>query len=122
MIFSVVFTPTSDVTKTSSRSSSTSSSTVDLPATTLVIFEKKLSLVFSKPVSSASCSWGVLSFFLKKSNNPIVYVQICKYADVQMFLYQYKVILLMSFNSLSFGKGRGEALIKKSPLVNTRRL
>src|SRR5690606_3994749 len=71
MIFSVVLTPTSEVTNTSSNSSSTSSSTVDFPTTALVIFEKHPSLVFSSPRSSASCASGVSCFFLKKSNSPI---------------------------------------------------
>ena len=54
IMFSVVSTPTSDVTKTSSKRSSTSSSTLDLPATARVSFPKKLSFVFSSPLSSVS--------------------------------------------------------------------
>ncbi|MNY40625.1 hypothetical protein D3C86_1753780 [compost metagenome] len=74
IILSVVETPTSDVTKISSSSSSTSSSTVDLPAIILVSLEKTFSLVFSKPLSKASCSAFTSSGFerLKKSNNPII--------------------------------------------------
>ena len=45
MIFNVVFTPTSEETKTSSRLSRTSSSTFDFPATALVSLEKKVVLV-----------------------------------------------------------------------------
>ncbi|MOA01426.1 hypothetical protein D3C78_1208350 [compost metagenome] len=78
IIFSVVDTPTSEVTKISSSSSSTSSSTVDLPAIILVSFEKTFSLVFSNPLSSASCSAFTSSSGLerlKKSNNPII----CKF-------------------------------------------
>jgi hypothetical protein len=42
MIFKVVLTLTSEETRTSSKSSRTSSSTFDLPATVLAILEKKL--------------------------------------------------------------------------------
>jgi hypothetical protein len=54
MIFKVVVTPTSEVTSTSSKLSSTSSSTVDFPATAFVILLKNPYLVFSKPLSKAS--------------------------------------------------------------------
>src|SRR5215203_1801353 len=54
MIFNVVSTPTSDDTRTSSRLSSTSSSIVDLPTRALPSFEKKLSFVFSNPLSRVS--------------------------------------------------------------------
>jgi hypothetical protein len=54
IIFSVVFTPTSEATKTSSKLSNTPSSTVDLPATAFVNLPKKLSLVFSNPLSKDS--------------------------------------------------------------------
>jgi hypothetical protein len=54
MILMVVSTPTSDVMSTSSNSSSTSSSTVDFPTTALLSFEKKLVLLFSKPLSRVS--------------------------------------------------------------------
>src|SRR5690606_10675953 len=80
-IFSVVVTPTSEVTSTSSKLSSTSSSIVDLPTTALVILEKKPSLVFSNPLSKASCASGVSCFFLKKSNNPIVVIRIEQMKD-----------------------------------------
>ena len=59
MIFTVVSTPTSEVMSTSSRSSNTSASTVERPATARANFEKKPVLVFSSPASnsrrSASC-------------------------------------------------------------------
>ena len=54
MIFKVVFTPTSDETKISSRLSKTSSSTFDLPAIALVSLEKKEVFVFSRPLSNVS--------------------------------------------------------------------
>ena len=66
IILIVVSTPTSDVTRISSRSSKTSSSTFDFPATARVSFEKTFSFVFSSPLSSVSF------FFLpNKPNNPI---------------------------------------------------
>ena len=78
MIFTVVSTPTSDVMSTSSRSSSTSASTFERPATVRASFEKRPVLVFSSP--ALSCSWavcrsaaevsGALScFFRKRSKN-----------------------------------------------------
>src|SRR5690606_7269064 len=87
-IFSVVVTPTSEVTSTSSKLSSTSSSIVDLPTTALVILEKKPSLVFSNPLSKASCASGVSCFFLKKSNNPIVVIRIEQMKDNKVKKYQ----------------------------------
>ena len=48
IIFKVVLTPTSLVTKTSSRLSKTPSSTLDLPATAFPNLLKKLDLDFSK--------------------------------------------------------------------------
>src|SRR5690606_32284741 len=54
MIFKVVFTPTSDEIKTSSRSSKTSSSTFDFHATDLVNLSKKEVLDFYNPLSSVS--------------------------------------------------------------------
>ena len=63
---------TSDVTSTSSRLSSTSSSTFDFPATARVNFEKKLCFVFSNP-------WSSVSFFCleKKFKNPISMLLFC---------------------------------------------
>jgi hypothetical protein len=58
-------TPTSDVTSTSSSSSKTSSSTVDLPAITLVIFEKKLSLVFPTRYQALAAPAAYFPFFKK---------------------------------------------------------
>ena len=78
MIFTVVSTPTSDEMSTSSRSSSTSASTVERPATARASFEKSPVLVFSSPAFSSSwlraaCSTeGVSCFFLKMSKNPII--------------------------------------------------
>jgi len=54
IIFNVVSTPTSDDIKISSRLSRTSASTVVLPMITFAIFEKKLSFVFSNPLSKSS--------------------------------------------------------------------
>src|SRR5690606_29409689 len=54
IIFKVVFTPTSDDIKTSSRSSNTSSSTFDFPATALDSLSKKDVFDFSNPLSSVS--------------------------------------------------------------------
>jgi hypothetical protein len=51
MIFKVVLTPTSLVTRTSSRSSKTSASTLDFPTTTLLSLSKKVVLDFSNPLS-----------------------------------------------------------------------
>ena len=64
IIFRVVSTPTSLVTRTSSKLSRTSTSTVFLPATALVSFEKTLCFVFSNPLSRFS----LFSFFLKNEN------------------------------------------------------
>ena len=50
IIFSVVSTPTSELINTSSRLSSTSSSTLDLPTTARESFLKTLSFVFSNPL------------------------------------------------------------------------
>ena len=76
MIFTVVSTPTSDEMSTSSRSSSTSASTVERPATARASFEKSPVLVFSSPALSSSCclracssEGGVSCFFLKISKN-----------------------------------------------------
>src|SRR5690606_41577362 len=77
----VVKTQTSEVTSTSYKLSSTSSTIVYLPTTALVILEKKPSLVFSIPLSKASCASGVSCFFLKKSNNPIVVIRIEQMKD-----------------------------------------
>ena len=60
--FNVVSTPTSDVIRISSKLSSTSSSTVDLPTIVRAILEKKLCFVFSNPLLSVS--------FLSLENNP----------------------------------------------------
>src|SRR5690554_427327 len=84
IIFNVVSTPTSDVTKISSSSSSTSSSTFDFPATARVIFEKKLTFVFSRPLSRVS--FFPLEDLLKKTilhyklnnNQTLIIVQIYK--------------------------------------------
>ena len=54
IIFKVVFTPTSEATKTSSKLSKTSASTVDFPATAFDSLSKKLVFVFSKPLSKVS--------------------------------------------------------------------
>src|SRR5690606_22235840 len=54
IILSVVFTPTSLETRTSSRLSNTSSSTLLLPATALLSLSKKEVLDFSSPLSSVS--------------------------------------------------------------------
>ena len=61
----VVLTPTSLVTKTSSRLSKTSSSTLDFPATALLSFEKNDVLVFSSPLSKVSF-FSEEKIFLKK--------------------------------------------------------
>ena len=63
--FSVVFTPTSLDTSTSSRLSKTSSSTFDFPATALFNLPKKLDLDFSKPLSRVSF-FSEENIFLKK--------------------------------------------------------
>ena len=67
MMRSVVSTPTSEVISTSSRLSSTSSSTFDLPATARASFEKTPSLVFSRPLFKSS----LFSFLEKKLKIPI---------------------------------------------------
>ena len=54
IILRVVSTPTSEETKTSSKLSRTSSSTLDFPATAFDNLVKKLVLVFSKPLSKVS--------------------------------------------------------------------
>ena len=99
IIFTVVSTPTSDVMSTSSKSSSTSASTVERPATARANFEKKPSLVFCNPADNSSfcacsclaccscsaaadstpCAASVVAtcsllsfFFLKRSKNPII--------------------------------------------------
>ena len=85
MILTVVSTPTSEVMSTSSKSSSTSASTVERPATARASFEKRPVLVRSSPAfnSSRRCSGcastaapaavsaGVSCFFLNRSKNPI---------------------------------------------------
>src|SRR5690606_4325672 len=86
-IFNVVVTPTSEVTSTSSRLSNTSSSIVDFPTTALVILDKKPSLVFSNPLSSASRASGVSCFFLKKSNKPMNYCLKYKFKYTQILPY-----------------------------------
>jgi len=63
MILTVVLIPTSLETKTSSNSSRTSSSTLDLPITALPNFEKKLDLDFSKPLLSV-CFFSLEKIFL----------------------------------------------------------
>ena len=81
IILTVVSTPTSEVMSTSSRSSSTSSSTVDFPATARASLPNTLSLVFSSPLSR-------VSFFLllNNPNNPIILFFIfCK--DTHFFLF-----------------------------------
>ena len=67
IIRNVVSTPTSEVTRASSKLSRTSSSTRDLPATARVNLSNTFSLVFDNPESS-------VSFFslLKKLKNPII--------------------------------------------------
>ena len=65
--FNVVLTPTSLVTKTSSRLSKTSSSTLDFPATALLSLPKKLVLDFSNPLSSVSF-FSEENILLKKKN------------------------------------------------------
>ena len=62
MIRKVVSTPTSEVISASSRLSSTSSSTVDLPAMAWLILLSTDSLLFSRPLSSVS--------FFSFPNNP----------------------------------------------------
>ena len=54
IIFNVVFTPTSELIKISSKLSKTWSSTLLLPITTLEILLKKDSLLFFKPLSKDS--------------------------------------------------------------------
>ena len=54
MILSVVLTPTSLVTRISSKLSNTSSSTLDFPATALFSLLKNDDLDFSKPLSKVS--------------------------------------------------------------------
>ena len=66
MIFNVVSTPISDVIRASSRLSSTSSSTVDLPVMARAILSNTLCLVFSSPLSRIS-----FLFLLKSPNIPI---------------------------------------------------
>ena len=68
IIFNVVSTPTSEVINTSSRLSSTSSSTFDLPAIARAIFPNTLSFVLDNPLSNVS-----FFSFEKKLKNPIVY-------------------------------------------------
>jgi len=58
MTFKVVLTPTSLVTKTSSKSSNTSASTLDLPATALFNLSKKVDLDFSRPLSKSRFFFG----------------------------------------------------------------
>ena len=65
IILIVVATPTSLLTNTSSRSSKTSSSTVDLPATALLILERKVVLDFSSPLSKVSF-FSLENIFLNK--------------------------------------------------------
>ncbi|MNQ96851.1 hypothetical protein D3C85_1124720 [compost metagenome] len=65
IIFKVVFTPTSEATRISSRLSKTSSSTLDFPATALLNFEKKVVFDFSRPLSKVSFL-SVENNFLKK--------------------------------------------------------
>ena len=68
MILSVVSTPTSLVISTSSRSSNTSSSTFDFPATARASLSNTLVFVFCRPLSSVS----FLSL-LKNPNIPMIF-------------------------------------------------
>ena len=79
IIFRVVSTPTSLVISTSSRLSSTSSSTFDLPATARVSLSSTLVLVFSRPLSSVA-----FLFLLKKPKIPIQDV-LCKITEKDWF-------------------------------------
>ena len=79
IIFKVVFTPTSEVTKTSSKLSRTSSSTLDLPATALLSLPKKLVFDFSSPLSKDSFL-SLLNIFL---NRPILFLVINQRYKVQ---------------------------------------
>jgi hypothetical protein len=65
IIFSVVFTPTSDATRISSKLSKTSSSTFYFPATAFDNLPKKLSFYFSKPLSKVYF-FSFENIFLKK--------------------------------------------------------
>ena len=65
IIFSVVLTPTSELIKTSSRLSNTSSSTLLFPTITFEILLKKDSLLFFKPLSRDSF-FSFVNSFLKK--------------------------------------------------------
>ena len=65
IIFSVVSTPTSLDTKTSSRLSKTSSSTLLFPATALLSLSKNEDFVFSSPLSKVSF-FSFENIFLKK--------------------------------------------------------
>ena len=74
IILRVVSTPTSDVTRASSKLSRTSSSTLLLPITALDILENTLSLVLAMPDSKVCCSCCCCCTslsFLKKLKNPI---------------------------------------------------
>lgn len=85
MILTVVSTPTSDEISTSSKSSSTSASTVERPATARASFEKSPVLVFSNPAlsssccclrSSEACAAELSCFFLKISKNAMSNISI----------------------------------------------
>src|SRR5688572_902215 len=65
MILRVVSTPTSELTRISSRLSKTSSSTLDFPAMAFVNFEKKVVFDFSRPLSKVSF-FSDENIFLKK--------------------------------------------------------
>ena len=89
IILSVVSTPTSEVIKTSSRLSRTSSSTFDLPTTARPNFLNTLSFVFKSPSSR-------FSFFLllKPPNNAIIFknlMSFCNLPTLNLIILQHKI-------------------------------
>ena len=69
IIFNVVFTPTSEETRISSKLSKTSASTFDFPATALVSLEKKDVFDFSKPLSKVCFASSLIACsFLSEEN------------------------------------------------------
>ena len=104
MISRVVSTPTSEAISVSSRLSSTSSSMVDLPATTRVSFSKKPERVFSNPLSRfcccCCCSSSLFSFEPKNLKKPIVVI--VKTAKIHIFFQFTRIVRTKS--SIPFNK------------------
>ena len=71
----VVLTPTSLVTRTSSKLSNTSASTLDFPTTALLNLSKKFELDFSKPLSKVAFLSDENMFLKKLISQQFLYLQ-----------------------------------------------